>query len=76
MLTAAWGATDYETRTIFVNARASDQAETLLHELMHVALQHEDMTREEEHRIIEMLSPKLWPLLEACGVQWPARPKR
>lgn len=72
----AVGLTDYDHKHVVIDVQhpLADHDETVLHELMHVALMEAPISCASEEVFISHLSPKLWPMLKQFGLKWPERP--
>lgn len=71
------GATFCDSREVYIDRDEPDdvRAETLLHELMHVAAADTALGDAAEETAIRAISPHLLPILVTRGLRWPEPPR-
>jgi hypothetical protein len=72
-----WGVCLYEEERIILNALSPkiDFCETLVHELLHLALEdYDDLPSDHEEKLVEYTDGRLTALLRQCGLTLPPLP--
>jgi len=73
----ASGVAYYDAGIIEIDCADHDaewQDSTVLHEIIHTALEGANLSPRKEERIVLRLEKALWPVLRSFGLKWPKRP--